>query len=167
MSSLSSDVRYKRARFVTRLPEDCIYTTSHHWLRRLDGDRWQVGLTGFATRMLGDLVEFEFAARPGGPVELGRSIGWIEGFKALSDLYCVADGAFVGSNPELEQNATLFDRDPCRRGWLYCIEGQPDPAAADVHTYVAVLDATIDRMLAETPELAHTPAPGESAGENE
>ena len=35
-----------------------------------------------------------------------RQVGWIEGFKALSDLFCVATGEFVRRNPELADQIT-------------------------------------------------------------
>ena len=34
-------------------------------------------------------------------VERGQIIGWVEGFKAISDLFCVAGGKFEGGNPVL------------------------------------------------------------------
>jgi glycine cleavage system H protein len=47
----------------------------------------------------------------------------------------------------LAQNITLVDSDPYYKGWLYQVRGGPDPASVDVHGYMAVLDATIDKML--------------------
>ena len=49
-----------------------------------------IGFTKFALRMLGDLVELNLPDTPDLPVEVGQTIGWAEGFKAVSDLYCVA-----------------------------------------------------------------------------
>ena len=70
----------------------------------------------------------------------------MEGFKALTDLYCVADGQFVGGNSALEKDITLADSDPYGQGWLYAVRGTPDPGATDVHGYAAMLDLTIDKM---------------------
>jgi glycine cleavage system H lipoate-binding protein len=47
----------------------------------------------------------------------------------------------------LQSNITAVESDPYRTGWLYRVNGRPDPAALDVHGYVAVLDSTIDAML--------------------
>ncbi len=157
-------VYYRQSRFSTRLPVDRLYTPSHCWLTKValsegavsedvasEGveadDVWRVGLTKFATRMLGDLVEQEFSVAKDDLVEVGRSIGWIEGFKALSDIYCVLEGSFVGGNPELAKNPALLDSDPYGAGWLYSVRGTPDARSVDVEGYVAVLDATIERML--------------------
>ena len=95
-------IRYKRSRFSTRLPVDRRYTASHFWAVEQQAGLWRVGMTKFATRMLGDLVEFEFDAKPGQQVSVGQTIGWIEAFKALTDLYCVVDGVFRGVNPLIE-----------------------------------------------------------------
>ncbi len=140
-------VAYKRSRFSTRLPAGYRYTPSHYWLTESEPGVWRVGLTKFAARMLGDIVEFEFKVQAGTPVEPGQVIGWTEGFKAMSDVYCAASGVFLGANPSLASLITLIDRDPYGEGWLYHVRGEPDPRSTDVNGYVAVLDATVDAML--------------------
>ena len=77
---------YNRCRFATRPPTDGIYTRSHYWLREVEPGLWRVGLTAYGTRLLGEIVEYEFKVRPGTAVEAGQTIGWVEGFKTLSDL---------------------------------------------------------------------------------
>jgi len=139
---------YKRARFATRLPVARRYTLSHFWLREEEPGVWRIGFAKFAARMLGELVEYEFSVPAGRKVAVGQSIGWVEGFKAVSDIYCVADGDFLGANPALNEDITLVDSDPYERGWFYRVRGVPDPNCVDVHGYVAALDATIDKMLA-------------------
>jgi glycine cleavage system H protein len=137
---------YKRSRFSAKLPADRLYTPSHFWVLELEPGLWRVGFTKFATRMLGDFVEHGFGASAGDPVTVGQTIGWVEGFKALTDLYCVLDGEFAGANPSLERDATLTDSDPYGEGWLYEVRGTPEPSATDVHGYAALLDLTIDKM---------------------
>ena len=38
-------LHYKRSRFVTQLPADYLYSPSHCWIARQEGDLWRVGLT--------------------------------------------------------------------------------------------------------------------------
>jgi glycine cleavage system H protein len=142
-------VLYKRSRFSCRLPPDRLYTPSHFWALKVGSGQWRVGFTKFATRMLGDLVEHGFEAKTGDTVRVGQVIGWVEGFKALTDLYCIMNGEFVGGNPALEQDSTLAESDPFGAGWLYAVRGTPDPAATDVQGYTAILDLTIDKMQAK------------------
>jgi len=144
---MTQPLHYRRSRFSASLPKELRYTRSHCWLKELEPDLWRVGFTRFATRMLGELVEFELDRPIGTALKLGENIGWIEGFKAISELYCVGSGALAARNPALAADVTLFDRDPHGSGWLYTLRGQPDPDAVDVQGYVAILDATIDLML--------------------
>ena len=138
---------YNRCRFATRLPTDRIYTRSHYWLREVEPGLWRVGLTAYGTRLLGEIVEYEFKVRTGTVVDAGQTIGWVEGFKTLSDLCSVATGEFVAENATLRGDITLLDSDPYEQGWLYQVRGQPEPSAVDARAYAAVLNAAIDAML--------------------
>jgi len=140
-------VYFKQARFTTRLPTRYLYTPSHCWLQLTEPGVYRIGLTKFATRMLGDFVECDYHVTPRDAVSVGDVIGWIEGFKALSDIYCVAEGEFLRANEELHTAPTLVDTDPYDRGWLYEVGGQPAENATDVEDYTAHLNRTIERML--------------------
>jgi glycine cleavage system H protein len=99
--------------------------------------------------MLGDFVECEFQKNAGDPIEPGMPLGWIEGFKAVSDLYSVIEGEFVEFNSLLATNPTFMDRDPYDRGWLYMARGKPDARVVDCQGYIAALDVAIDRILSQ------------------
>lgn len=139
-------IPYRRSRFSTQLPTDRRYTASHCWLLEVEPGLWRVGYTRFATRMLGDLVEHGFEVKPGASVELGDTIGWIEAFKATSDLFCVGTGTFLEGNPTLETSPGTFDKDPYGAGWLYQFRGEPDPNTVDAQGYTAMLDLAIDKI---------------------
>ena len=140
------ELYYRRLLFRTRLLGDRLYTPSHFWVQQQTDGAWRVGLTKFASRMLGDVVEIAFEARPGEPIEVGQTIGSFEGFKALSELYSVGAGTFGASNPLLVDRIAVVDDDRYRRGWLYEFTGTPDPGSMDMHRYAELLDETIDRM---------------------
>ena len=108
-----------------------------------------MGLTKFATRMLGEMVDHGFEAQPGGVVTQGQIVGWVEGFKAISDLYCVVEGEFLGGNPALKENISLLSEKPYDTGWLYEAKGQPDARCLEVHAYRDLLDMAIERILAQ------------------
>ena len=103
----------------------------------------------FATRMLGDMVDYGFELKPGEAVANGQIIGWVEGFKAISDVYCVLEGSFSIVNPALKDKITAINKDSYGSGWLYEVRGQPDPKCVDVHAYQILLDQTIGRILAK------------------
>jgi glycine cleavage system H protein len=138
---------YKRARFATELPLDRLYTPSHFWIAAQPDQVSRIGLTKFAARLMGEMVDCGFDLEPDAVGASGQVIGWIEGFKALSDLFCIADGRFAGMNPALESHLALVNQDPLGAGWLYAIRGKPDATCVDAHAYSKILDEAIDRML--------------------
>jgi len=138
---------YRRSRFTSPLPVEYLYSPSHAWLAPQPGGAWRVGLTKFATRMLGEMVDHEIEVKSGTEVAHGAVIGWVEGFKAISDLYCTVDGIFLGSNTALQKDIALISRQPYQAGWLYLASGEPDGQCMDVQAYVKLLDKTIDRIL--------------------
>lgn len=138
---------YKRVTFIAHLPVEGRYSPSHFWLARQPNGCWRVGFTKFATRMLGEMVDHNFDAALGAAVQPGEVLGWIEGFKAISDLFCVGTGTFAGGNPILREKITLVNKEPHTAGWLYEFTGEPDATCVDVHGYVAHLDKTIDRIM--------------------
>ncbi len=140
---------YKRAKFATRLPTDRLFTEGHFWLEPEEGGRQRIGFTKFATRMLGEVVEFEFAVEPGAEVERGQAIGHVEGFKAITELYSPLAGRFAGANPDLAEVIGEIHRFPYDRGWLYRVEGPPPEECLDATAYAAFLDGTIDRMMGQ------------------
>lgn len=148
----SEEIHYKRSRFATRLFADRLYTAGHAWLRKEKDDVWQVGFTKFAVRMLGEAVEMSFEIKPGAAVKTGQPIGWIEGFKAVTDLFAPFEGVFVEGNPALVKEIGLIQTDPAGRGWLYSLRGNPGKDCLDAQGYTAVLDATIDKMLGKRHE---------------
>ena len=139
-------LHYRRARFATQLPLEYLYTPAHYWLGR-SGDTWRIGLTKFATRLLGETVDYGIEAKPGAHLVAGQVIGWIEGFKAVSELLCIAEGKFAGGNAALEHDLILVNRDPYGAGWLYGVEGKPDPTCVPVEAYARILDQTIDALI--------------------
>jgi len=151
---------FKQSHFVTHLPVDYRYTRSHFWAERREGNRLRLGFTRFATRMLGELVDHNVETKPGAVVQPGQVLGWVEGFKAISDVICAAQGVFAGANPALNDNIGLINESSYAEGWLYEIEGQLDEQSLDVDAYAQHLKATIDRLLEK--QTAGEPQPDEN-----
>jgi glycine cleavage system H protein len=147
MDPKQETIPYKRSHFATHLPIQYLYTQSHAWIAEQEPGLWRVGMTRFATRMLGEMVDHGLEFALDAPVKPGQIVGWIEGFKAISDLYCVAEGIFKGGNARLTENITLVSKDCYGAGWLYLVKGKPDPNCVNVTAYQTILDKTIDRIL--------------------
>jgi glycine cleavage system H protein len=138
---------FSRSHFVTHLPVGYRYSRSHYWAKLRTDRRWRVGFTAFATRLLGETVDHAFETPVRAPVRLGQVLGWIEGFKGISDVLCMGEGIFVGGNPALDENSTLLNQATYTEGWLYEIDGELDKQSLDVQGYAEHLKATIDTLL--------------------
>ena len=99
--------------------------------------------------MLGELVEARFDPALGEKVSSGQEIGYVEGFKAASDLFSVMDGEFAGGNPILEVDACIVKSSPYVDGWLYAVKGDPEETSVDVDGYIEHLDKLIHKMQEE------------------
>ena len=148
----SREVPYKRSRFSTRLLEHRLYTAGHSWLEHQEDDRWRIGFTKFATRMLGEIVEVGFETEPGQNVEIGQVVGWVEGFKAVTDVFSPMSGRLERFNSRLKDDIALLTNSPYARGWLLEGRGEPESDCLDVHGYVSLLNTTIDKMLGKRHE---------------
>ena len=76
-----------------------------------------------ARQGMGEPVEFDMEVERGATVTVGQAVGWIEGFKAVTDLFCPMAGVFGGSNPVLGDDITLIHSDTYGRGWIYGVDG--------------------------------------------
>jgi glycine cleavage system H protein len=140
---------FQRAKFKTKLPRGRRYTAGHMWLRQMEGDLWHVGLTRFAIRMLGEPVEVDFETSEGEWVETGHVVGWMEGFKAVTDLYTPMTGHFAGANVALATDIRAVYTSPYERGWLFGLRGEPGEECVDAEGYAGFLEGHIDKMLGE------------------
>ncbi len=144
-------VKYKRNRFTAQFSTNNLYSEAHYWFSPQDGGTYKVGLTKFAARMLGELVEFGFEKKPSSTVGMGEIIGWMEGFKAASDIYALVNGEFISENTDLVENPELLHARPHDKGWLYEMNISPQESATlmNVEEYTLFLDQLIDKMTGD------------------
>jgi glycine cleavage system H protein len=107
-------------------PEGLRYTTEHEWARE-QGGLVTVGITGYATEQLGDVVFVELPA-VGRKLEAGKSFGVVEAVKTVSDLYAPIAGEVVEVNTALADDPAVVNREPYGQGWMVRIRPS-DPAA--------------------------------------
>ena len=126
--------------------------TIHHWINGKQvagkGTRKSAVFNPATGDQTGELV-LATSAEMDAAVQAGQIVGWVEGFKAISDVYCVATGFFLGGNPELREKISLVDKQPYAAGWLYAVRGTPDERCLDVHAYRDHLDRAIDLILSK------------------
>ena len=107
-------------------PDDVRYTREHEWARE-QGGVVTVGITGYATDQLGDVVFVELP-EVGRKVDAGKPFGVVEAVKTVSDLYAPLTGEVVEVNGALGDDPAVVNREPYGAGWMVRIKIS-DPAA--------------------------------------
>ncbi|MEZ5778910.1 MAG: glycine cleavage system protein GcvH [Paracoccaceae bacterium] len=93
------------------------YTEDHEWLR-VEGDVVVVGITGYASEQLGDVVFVELP-QTGKNVSKGDEIVVIESVKAASDISAPLDGEIVEVNGDVADNPGMVNEDPTGKAWFF------------------------------------------------
>ena len=106
-------------------PDDVRYTAEHEWARLEDG-LVTIGITGYATDQLGDVVFVELPA-VGQRLDAMKAFGVVEAVKTVSDLYAPVGGEVVAVNDALADNPALVNQAPYGEGWM--IRLKPDDVA--------------------------------------
>lgn len=123
-------------------PPDLRYTKDHEWVR-VEGDTATIGITGFATDQLGDIVYVELPAS-GTALAQGATFGVVESVKAVSDLFAPIGGEVVATNDGLSSQPELVNQEPYGSGWMLKLK------VADASELDGLLDAAAyDALNAE------------------
>ena len=109
------------------------FTEDHEWLK-LDGDIATVGITPYASKLLGDLVFVELP-KVGAKLKKGAPAAVVESVKTASDVYAPLDGEVVEVNDAAATDPAVVTADPQSGGWLYKMR------LANVTDLDALLDA--------------------------
>ena len=93
------------------------YTEDHEWVS-IDNDIATVGITNHAQDSLGDIV-FINLPEVGKIVKVKEEICVIESVKAASDIYSPLDGEIKEINSNLENDASIINKDAENNGWIF------------------------------------------------
>ncbi len=85
---------------------------------RVDGDTATVGITGYATEQLGDVVFVELP-EAGKTLAQGDVAASVESVKAASDVYSPVSGEVVETNGALEESPQTVNEAPEGGGWFH------------------------------------------------
>ena len=97
-------------------PQDLRYTREHEWARE-QGGVVTVGITGYATDQLGDVVFVELP-EVGKQLDSGKTFGVVEAVKTVSDLYAPLTGEVIEVNAALSDDPAVVNSDPYGQGWM-------------------------------------------------
>lgn len=99
-----------------RFPEELFYTKNHEWILFKE-EYALVGITGFAQRELGNIINLDIAALHK-MMERGEMFGTVEAVKIVSDLFMPVTGKIVEINHLISDTPELINTDPYGDGWL-------------------------------------------------
>jgi glycine cleavage system H protein len=121
-------------------PAELKYTKEHEWVR-IEGNTAYIGITDFAQKELGDIVYVDVTTL-GESVATDDVFGSVEAVKTVSDLFMPVAGKVLATNPELDVNPELVNKDPYGKGWMIKIELEGDVSGLmDAETYKAQIGA--------------------------
>ena len=126
------------------LPDDLYYEENHFWVKSEEGVL-TMGMTDFAQQLSGEIVYVQLPFE-GKRLKVGKKFAKIESGKWLGKVYAPVNGELLESNPDLETEPGLINRDCYGRGWMYKIK--PDDIS-DVSGLIHGPEAVGEWMLGD------------------
>lgn len=118
---MANELTFMMGKYEAKVPIDRSYSKNHMWLRA-DGDRYRVGFSAYAVRLLQDVYFLAWSVSAEMSVATKQVIGEIESSKAVSDIYAPMAGVIRTFNDALMHDPSLINADGYERGWLYEFE---------------------------------------------
>jgi glycine cleavage system H protein len=118
-------------------PANLKYTATHEWVKELGGGVYEIGLSDYAQKELGDIV-FVNLPQPGDAVSAGASFADLESVKAVTDIFSPVTGKVKEINDAVLDSPESINKD-CYGAWLIRAEGKPEDGLLDATAYKASL----------------------------
>lgn len=102
-------------------PKEISYLATHEWVKFIDEETAQVGITDFAQEQLGDIVFVELP-EVGAEVKMGDQVAEVESVKTVSDIYTPFTGTISKINENLDDAPESVNDEPFEN-WLFEVTG--------------------------------------------
>lgn len=102
---------------MSNVPDDLLYSEEHEYVRKIDDDLIEIGITDYAQGELGDIV-FVSLPKVGEEFDQGQVFGTIEAVKAVSELFSPASGEVMEVNGAIDADPAVVNTDPYGDGWM-------------------------------------------------
>ena len=96
------------------------FSKQHEWAS-IDGEVATIGITKYASEMLGDVVFVELPEK-GKNIEKDGQAGVVESTKAASDIYSPLAGEIVETNQSIVDDPAAVNNDPEGNAWFFKIK---------------------------------------------
>ncbi len=103
------------------VPVDRRYARNHMWAAEA-GNRFRIGFSAYAVRLMGDVNHLEWAFTADQDTERGKRIGYVDASKATSDLYAPASGRIVEINRDILAKPGEINSNPYDPAWLFSMD---------------------------------------------
>ena len=102
------------------MPDELYYEEHHFWVK-VEGDILTMGMDDFAQQMANDIVYVQLPFE-GKKLIAGKKFAKVESGKWLGKVFAPVSGELLESNPELEMDPAIVNRDCYGKGWMYKIK---------------------------------------------
>ena len=103
------------------IPANLKYTKTHEWVKDLGNGLFEIGLSDYAQKQLGDIV-FVNLPQPGDAITDGQSFTDLESVKAVSDINSCVTGTIKEVNETLSSTPDSINKAPYDT-WIIRVEG--------------------------------------------
>ena len=93
------------------------FSKQHEWVS-IEGEVATIGITKYASEMLGDVVFIELPEK-GKNIEKDGQAGVVESTKAASDIYSPIAGEVVDTNKSIVDDPAAVNKDPEGNAWFF------------------------------------------------
>ena len=97
-----------------------LFSEDHEYIR-IEGNIGTVGISDYAQKALGDVVDVELP-KIGAKVTKGAQAGVVESVKSASELYSPVTGEVVEINNDLAKDPALVNQDPLGKAWFFKVK---------------------------------------------
>jgi glycine cleavage system H protein len=112
-------------------PANLKYSKTHEWVKDLGNGLFEIGLSDYAQKELGDIVYVNLP-QAGDELKAGESLGDVESVKAVSDIISPVSGTVKEVNEAVSSGPDSINKAPYE-AWLVRVEGSTEAllSAAD------------------------------------
>ena len=118
--------------------ENLLFTKEHVWIKKIQQNRYQLGISNFAQDLLGDIVFFDIDINKN--VSESQSLGMIESVKTASEIICPQNCLVKEINADLIKNPELVNDEP-HKTWICEIEFHEELNIEKFFTYENYLES--------------------------